>query len=84
MADTAARNDFIPLALPLLGDEEAEAASRTIRSGWVMQGPQVAAFEEEFAAYVNARHAISCCSGTAGLHLALRAMGLQSGRNNFV
>ena len=79
MADAAARNDFIPLALPLLGDEEAEAASRTIRSGWVMQGPQVAAFEEEFAAFVGAGYARAVSSCTTALHLGLVAVGVVPG-----
>jgi len=58
---------------------EAEAAKRPIMRGWVMQGPEVAAFEEEFAAYVGAPHACAVSSCTTGLHLGLRAVGVQPG-----
>jgi perosamine synthetase len=66
----------IPVARPILGEEEAEAARRAILSGWVVQGPEVAAFEKEFAAMVGAEHAVACSSGTAALHLALMALDL--------
>jgi perosamine synthetase len=69
----------IPVARPSLGDEEAAAAREAILSGWVTQGPQVAAFEEEFAAYVGARHACAVSSCTAALHLALLSVGIQPG-----
>jgi perosamine synthetase len=60
----------IPLAKPSLDEREAEAAQRAIRSGWVTQGPEVEAFEREFAAAVGAAHACAVSSCTAGLHLA--------------
>lgn len=66
----------IPVARPTLGKEEAAAARRAILSGWVVQGPEVAAFETEFAALVGASHAVACSSGTAALHLALAGLGL--------
>lgn len=69
----------IPVARPSLGEEEAAAAREAILSGWVTQGPQVAAFEEEFAAYVGARHACAVSSCTAALHLALHAVGVGPG-----
>jgi dTDP-4-amino-4,6-dideoxygalactose transaminase len=73
------RRDAIPMARPRLGDEEAEAAARVVRSGWVMQGPEVAAFEREFATFVGAPHACAVSSGTAALHLALRSVGVGPG-----
>ena len=69
----------IPVARPTLGEEEAAAARRAILSGWVVQGPEVAAFEQEFAALAGAPYAVACSSGTAALHLALLALDLKPG-----
>ncbi len=69
----------IPVARPTLGEEEAAAARRAILSGWVVQGPEVEAFEKEFAAVVGAPLAVACSSGTAALHLALTALDVGPG-----
>jgi perosamine synthetase len=69
----------IPIAKPVLEEVEAEAARQAVLSGWVTQGPQVAAFENEFAAYVGAPHACAASSCTTGLHLALLAVGVTTG-----
>lgn len=69
----------IPIARPSLGEEEAEAARRAILSGWITQGPEVAAFEEEFADYVGAPHACAVSNCTTALHLALHALGVGPG-----
>ena len=69
----------VPIAKPLLGEEESEAATRVIRSGWVTQGPETGAFEEEFAAYTGAPHACAVSSCTAALHLALLGAGAAPG-----
>ncbi len=69
----------IPLARPWLDDREAEATRRVILSGWVTQGPEVRAFEQEFAAFVGAKHACAVTNCTAALHLALRAVGVRAG-----
>jgi len=66
----------IPVAKPWLGEEEADAARRPLLSGWVTQGPEVAAFETEFASAVGAAHACAVSNCTVALHLALRAAGV--------
>jgi perosamine synthetase len=67
----------VPIARPLLGVEESVAVSKSIRSGWIAQGPQVTALEHEFAEYVGAQHACAVSNCTAALHLALLAVGVQ-------
>lgn len=70
----------IPFALPDLGEEEIEAVVAAIRSGWVTTGPQVKRFEQEFADLCGpATIAVSVNSATAGLHLALEAIGIGPG-----
>ncbi len=70
---------MIPIALPMLGEEEAEAARAAVLSGWVSQGPQVAEFEREFAAFVGAPFACAVSNCTTALHLALVALGVGIG-----
>ena len=70
---------MIPVARPLIGDDERAAVDAVLRSGMIAQGPQVAAFEEEFAEVVAGRECIAVNSGTSALHLALLAMGIGPG-----
>lgn len=76
---TTNEGGFIPVARPWIGEAEAEAARRPIMSGWVTQGPEVAAFEREFAAFVGADHACAVSNCTTALHLSLRAVGVGTG-----
>jgi dTDP-4-amino-4,6-dideoxygalactose transaminase len=69
----------IPIVRPDLGDTEAEAVAGVIRSGWVAQGPEVAAFESELASTVGAPYAVAVSSCTAALELCLRALGVGLG-----
>jgi dTDP-4-amino-4,6-dideoxygalactose transaminase len=69
----------IPLAHPLIGEEEKRAVMRVLESGQLAQGPVVAEFEEEFARWCGVAHAVAVSSGTTGLHLALLAHGIGAG-----
>lgn len=71
--------DLMPVARPVLGAEEAEAAAAAIASGWVAQGPRVAEFERALSKRVGADHGIAVSSCTAGLHLALVALEVGPG-----
>lgn len=71
---------FLPFSAPDIGDEEIAAASKALRSGWVTTGPEAAAFEAEFADFVGGGvEAMAVNSATAGLHLALEALGVGPG-----
>lgn len=71
---------MIPAAKPIVGDEERAAVDRVMRSGMLAQGPEVAAFEEEFSrTVVNGRPCVAVNSGTSGLHLSLLASGIGPG-----
>jgi len=70
---------MIPVAKPVLDEREVEAVRRVVLSGWVTQGPEVAAFEREFAAFVEAPHACAVSNCTTALHLALKAVGVNAG-----
>jgi dTDP-4-amino-4,6-dideoxygalactose transaminase len=71
---------FIPPAKPLIGDEEREAVDRVLRSGMLAQGPEVKAFEQEFAEHFGlGRACVAVNSGTSGLHLGLLAAGVGPG-----
>lgn len=73
-------NNFIPPARPLIGDEERAAVDRVMRSGMLAQGPEVAAFEQEFADHFSlGRTCVAVNSGTSGLHLGLLASGIGPG-----
>jgi perosamine synthetase len=69
----------IPLARPVIGELEIERVLEVLRSGRLSLGPLLAEFEQEFARCVGAAHASAVSSGTAGLHLALRAAGVSDG-----
>lgn len=69
----------VPVMRPWLGEEEAAAAAEAVRSGWVAQGPRVAAFESHFAQAVGADHGVAVSSCTTALHLGLIALGVEPG-----
>jgi perosamine synthetase len=78
-ATREAKLDVIPLARPVIGAAEERAVLEVLRSGQLSLGPRVPAFEAAFAERVGALHACAVASGTTGLHLALRAVGVGAG-----
>jgi dTDP-4-amino-4,6-dideoxygalactose transaminase len=80
MTDTTTR-PAVPAAKVLIGDEERAAVDRVLRSGMIAQGPEVAAFEREFAdELVDGRTCVAVNSGTSGQHLGLLAAGVGPGQ----
>ena len=75
----SAATDAIPVAKPFLGPEEEERVLEVLRSGWLSLGPRLAEFERTFTDRLGVPHAAAVSSGTAGLHLALRAVGVGDG-----
>lgn len=69
----------LPIARPYLGEEERIAVQRPLETGWVVQGPFVAEFEERFADFTGAQHAIATTSCTTALHIAVAALKLKPG-----
>lgn len=70
---------MIPAAKPEIGDEEIEAVVRVLRTGSVVQGPEVSAFEQGFSTLVEGRACIAVNSGTSALHLSMLALGIGRG-----
>jgi perosamine synthetase len=79
MKDNAVSRDFLPFHKPDIGTAEIDAVVDTLRSGWLTTGPKVKQFEADFANYIGCGHAVAVNSGTAALHLALDAVGIQEG-----
>src|SRR6266568_6829628 len=73
------RQEFLPFAPPLIGEEEISEVVATLRSGWITTGPKTKRFESEFAAYLGAPGALALSSCTAGLHTALVTLGIGPG-----
>lgn len=74
-----AREKFLPFALPSIGEDEIAEVVDSLRSGWITMGPKVKRFEAAFAEYVDTPHALAMNSCTAGLQIALHAMGIGAG-----
>ncbi len=72
-------NEFIPMSRPFLGKEEIDAVVAVMESGWITTGPKCQEFEEKFAEFTGAKQALTMSSGTAGMHLVLRALGIKEG-----
>ena len=73
--------DFLPFALPEIGDEEIAEVIDALKSGWITTGPKARRFEQDFSAFLGDEglHSIAVNSATAGLHLALEGLGIGPG-----
>ena len=69
----------VPIAKPIIGEEEIKNVVEVLKSGMIAQGPKVAEFEEKFAAWIGTKYAIATNSGTSALHVALLAAGIGKG-----
>ena len=77
--DGVIRPAYLPYALPSIGEAEIAEVVDSLRSGWITMGPKVRRFETDFAEYVGAPHAVAMNSCTAGLKIALHALGIGTG-----
>ncbi|MEM7432696.1 MAG: DegT/DnrJ/EryC1/StrS aminotransferase family protein [Pseudomonadota bacterium] len=73
------QQEFLPFAKPLIEQDEIDAVVECLTSGWLTTGPKTRQFEEAFAEFVGAEHAIAVNSATAGLHLAVESIGVGPG-----
>jgi len=73
------RHDFLPFSRPSITEEDIAAVCDVLRSGWITTGPKTAEFEQRFADYVGSAGAVALSSATAGMHLALKALGIGPG-----
>jgi len=72
-------NEFLPFSRPAMGPEELAAVSEVLQSGWITTGPKNQALEQAFCELTGNKHAIAVSSATAGMHIALMALGIQAG-----
>lgn len=73
------RKEFLPVGRPLIGQEEKDEVIDTLNSDWISKGPKTKRFENDFKNYVGSKYAIAVSSCTAGLHIALTALGIKAG-----
>lgn len=73
------REKFLVFGAPLIGEEEIREVEATLRSGWIGTGPRTQQFEKDFRKYIGVKHALGLNSCTAGLFLALNALGIGTG-----
>lgn len=76
---TALETNFLPYGRQLIDEDDIAAVTEVLRSDWLTTGPAVDQFEQAFSSRTGAKHAVSCSSGTAALHLAAMALGIGAG-----
>jgi dTDP-4-amino-4,6-dideoxygalactose transaminase len=73
------RKEFLPFSIPTIGEDEINEVVDSLKSGWITTGPKVKLFEDAFKAYVGSPYSVALNSATAGLHIALLAVGVSPG-----
>ena len=73
------RSEFLPFSRPSISEDDIAAVGAVLRSGWITTGPKASEFERVFSEYVGCSHAVALSSATAGMHLALHALGIGPG-----
>ena len=73
------RSEFLPFSRPSISEEDVAAVSDVLRSGWITTGSKCAEFEQKFCEYTGSHGAVALSSGTSGMHLLLRALGVGPG-----
>ena len=73
------REHFLPFSRPSINEDDIAAVAEVLRSGWITTGPKAQAFEQEFCRYTGATGAVALCSATAGMHVAMKALGIGPG-----
>ena len=73
------RSEFLPFSRPCISEKEISAVTQVIRSGWITTGSKTGEFENAFCKYVGCSGAVALSSATAGMHLALKALGIGPG-----
>jgi UDP-4-amino-4-deoxy-L-arabinose-oxoglutarate aminotransferase len=73
------RSNFLPFSRPSITEEDITAVAQVLRSGWITTGPKAAEFEQKFCQYVGCPGAVALTSATAGMHIALKALGIGLG-----
>lgn len=73
------RSDFLPFSRPSISEEDITAVTEVLRSGWLTTGPKTAEFEQAFCDYTGCAGAVALSSATAGMHIALKALGIREG-----
>jgi dTDP-4-amino-4,6-dideoxygalactose transaminase len=72
------RNKYLVFGSPIIEDEEITGVVNTLKSGWIGSGPKVSLFEDEFKEYIGSKYAVAVSSCTAGLHLSMLALGIET------